>query len=930
MKVAFHLRRLPASEPATALLVPGEDVRPLFALCARLAMPSLPRIYAIKDGFLLKLGEPTTSAYPGTLRLRSLAEDLLIPANAELVPALLDDEAQGLVQQRGLIFLPDGRVLAYSPHDPVPVSDLVAVGQAERGSWQSLPAARPWPARIRQITLSVPEPPPEELLEAGGQDIGTEEPRPEDSSLGSKILGQGSILAGKGMMGLGNLLHWRKLTELGNRLIKDALAKAPRLGEQLFGRQEAALLWLLNQFREGNIEKALRRALPLVGQGVRGRTVAGGFRLPFHNLLYSLANILGSRGGITGIWGGGAEVQSALMLEYRKAAEQAAARGDYRRAAFIYGKLLRDFRAAANVLHQGGLYHDAAILYLMCVGDKLAAAKSLAAAGEIDRAVELYREAGQHIEAGDLLLQAGEEEAALVEYQIAALEHISQRQDYLAAGDLMLSRAKRPDLASSYFTSGWEQRPARNDLTCALRLACIHATDGAAQKLRALVSQAEAYFLPPGKEQEAGHFFTRIVWLAEEAPLAVIRDDLRDQALGVLATKLRQHAAVAARPGNLVSDLLGQSGAWDAALVNDAAFALKAALQPAAGHPEAAGKDAYLSRTQIAEGLVTSACYAPVTGAVMIGFESGSVYCFRPSLNEVERLPGTHLGCVSSLATDQAAHMVVALRDFGPGKLTSYVLTGEHYRVEGEEECRSANACLAPLINTSARVRELGIWSEATISLRRGPMLVHLGDFGPPMEGMDLGSVLLLPCQGGPESWAAILVFCPNYIWYSAESPSGIFQGLARSWRHGKLGWTPCIPEASSLKSVPISWFQSNSRDLELAGLSVHGTLHWSRLDVRTEGADAGRDLGEVKVLAHGSSVRAEGYLAATVIRSGQIAGVSRSHIDWLRADSQGLTRWYTTQMNLRTAIACFPITRTRELVVVCRDGVVVRVPMPV
>ena len=56
-------------------------------------------------------------------------------------------------------------------------------------------------------------------------------------------------------------------------------------------------------------------------------------------------------------------MQRELAAEYRKAAEQAIRRGDYRRAAFIYGKLLRDYRTAANVLMQGGLHHDAAVLF---------------------------------------------------------------------------------------------------------------------------------------------------------------------------------------------------------------------------------------------------------------------------------------------------------------------------------------------------------------------------------------------------------------------------------------------------------------------------------------------------------------------------------------------------------------------------------------
>src|SRR5204863_9658566 len=130
---------------------------------------------------------------------------------------------------------------------------------------------------------------------------------------------------------------------------------------------------LLRQFREGNLEAALRRALPLGDSGDRGGVADTGSRLPVHNLLYSLGNILGGRSGPAGIWLGGYDVQRELAAEYRKAAERAIRRGDYRRAAFIYGKLLRDYRTAANVLMQGGLHHDAAVLFLDKVGDVLAA-----------------------------------------------------------------------------------------------------------------------------------------------------------------------------------------------------------------------------------------------------------------------------------------------------------------------------------------------------------------------------------------------------------------------------------------------------------------------------------------------------------------------------------------------------------------------------
>jgi hypothetical protein len=108
MKVVFSLKRSSTIQPATALLLAEHAVEALLRLCVQLGRHRLPAIYPVADGFLLKLQAPTTASYPGTIRLRGLADDLLIPVDAELVPTLHDDEARGLVRDRGLIFLPRG------------------------------------------------------------------------------------------------------------------------------------------------------------------------------------------------------------------------------------------------------------------------------------------------------------------------------------------------------------------------------------------------------------------------------------------------------------------------------------------------------------------------------------------------------------------------------------------------------------------------------------------------------------------------------------------------------------------------------------------------------------------------------------------------------------------------------------------------------
>src|SRR5262249_47991097 len=126
--------------PAVALLLPSPDPAAALALCARLGADPLPAIHAVADGFLLRLRQPTTHAYPGVIRLRALADNLLLPVDADLSPALRDDEASGLARNQGLVFLPGGRILAFDPKKPVPLSALLGVERLLRRDWQLLPS----------------------------------------------------------------------------------------------------------------------------------------------------------------------------------------------------------------------------------------------------------------------------------------------------------------------------------------------------------------------------------------------------------------------------------------------------------------------------------------------------------------------------------------------------------------------------------------------------------------------------------------------------------------------------------------------------------------------------------------------------------------------------------------------------------------------
>jgi hypothetical protein len=924
MKVPFRLQRRPAAEPASALLVPGHDVTWLLALCARLA--AMPAVYPVAAGFLLKLPAPTRTAFPGTVRLRALADNLLVPADADLLPALRDDEAAGLVRKRGLVFLPGGRVLAFAPDAPLSPAALLTAGELRPQAWEPFPEQPALADRIREILLERPAESADAALDPGDAALGSEEPRPEDAAPGTKLLGGAQYAAGRGLMGLGQALGLKKLADLGAGLVGGAVARVPRLSESVLGRQEAALRALLREFREGNLERALRRALPLGGAGDRGGAPAQGARLPVHGARYSLADLLSSGGGPAAVWLGGYDVQQELAREYRKAAEQALRAGDSRRAAFIYGKLLRDYRTAAQALMQGGLHHDAAVLYLEKLGDTLAAARAFDAAGEVDRAVQLYRQRGDHLLAAAVLRRVGEEEAALLEYRAAADKLLLSPQGHLAAGELMLHQAGRVDLAADYFRRGWAVRPEGNAVPCALHLADLYAQEESSEKLLALLGEAEAFFRPPGNDQAAAHFYNHLARLAARQNRGAVGDDVRDRCLLGLAGKLRQNVELEARPGDLSSALLGRAGAWAPAVVSDAQFAVQAALKRPRPH---APIERHLHSVRITQGQITAACFAPLTGAVFLGCAGGEVACFRPvSGRSTLLLPGRgpllagrRPGRVTSLATDAEGQFLAVLQADGsePGRwLSAYLAGGPGEDLAALTEPRpvegTGDRWLTPLAAQDV-VDVIGLWTGERLDLLRAPFLSPTFTWAP-STGIEPATGLVLRApphpSGSPGSFLVLLLGRGVLSWLA---PPDHKESLV-------LGWTPAPPPVPLFGGAPLAWLRPDPHHLELAGRRENGSACWSLVHIGEDGRPVVR-------MTHVSGQ--EGYQAVTLVRPHLLAAVAPDRVDWLRGGSGRfvVVRRGPSVVGHSEAVACFPSAETRELLVVRRDGVLVRVPVP-
>jgi tetratricopeptide (TPR) repeat protein len=919
MQLPLRLRRAPTAHAAIAAYIPGRDASAILDLCARRGLDVEGRVFDLSGGFLVVLDAPTRAPIPGAIRLRALTEDLYLPADAELTPALLDDESGGLARDRGLVFLPGGRALAFDPGAPLEPSRLLSSSPIQARDWRPLPRHAQLASRIEEIVLDRPEDTAESIFDnpGDGDPIGDELPTPEDVGPASTLLGKASLSVGKGVTWLGKALHSSKLAALGANFIERAGRLTPRLTEDLLGRQSAALRNLLKEFREGNVERALRRALPLGEPGdTRGATPYAGDQLPERPFAYGLDDLLSGpqRGGGSHVWMGSGDVMAELTREYRKAAEEALRRGDYRRAAAIHGKLLRDYRAAAQALIRGGLHHDAAVLLLNKLDDRRAAAREFEAAGDFDRAVQLFRQVNDHESAADLLHKIGEDELALAEYTIAANQLCINTTGYLAAGRLMLDKARRPDLALERFQAGWARRPGPNVATCAIESIKIHADLEDVPAIMTILDQADVYFVSSESSAVAGIFFNGIATIANRPGLASARETLRDRALLALAAQMRRHALPGQSATGVAAALLSLPATWPAPLVSDGSFALAAATRASVADRSRDASDADRAgrRVRVGTGVVSAATAAPHSGTVFVGFIQGEVHAFQPDRSEVMDVSTYHLP-VASLATDDDGQHLVVLRanESGRGVLSSYARQpdGSFRLLHGKSVSLVGEPWLTPIclgMDESFLEPIVGLWDGECLNLLMANTLNTWRTIDTAGTPSHFRTALLLEDQD--EGDLGILANT-GFDW-GLHDTKGVFS------HDIGLRWKPARPAQSTLQTIPLSHRTRPGGMRVLAGLGESGSLHWAVLD-------------NLNVVALYAAPDSEGTLAVAIVDDRLVAGINRAGIVWYRSQGGKLVRWRVTDHQIPAAVAAFTCLKTGELIVVRKDGLIERISIP-
>ena len=862
---------------------------------------------------------------------------LYVPVDAELVPSLLDDEASGLVRDWGLVFPPRGGALLFDRHAPVELNELLSAQPRARRGWSSFPAPRPLCDRLVEIAFERPEPAAEELYrdfkQGMGEKSGDAGPGGDRAAPGLAENGIGDTPPADAAGGLATPAGQSTSGQAGDgNTVLGSLADGLRAmfaqaGQTFVAIKDKAqwewvdhshlLRKLLREFRDGDPAKALGRAIPITPGGpfVPARLA----KLPWMKAIYNLSDLLRrgrpGRGEAHAALAADPGLVDVLAQEYRKAAQRAAEQGDFRRAAYIHGFLLRDDRKAAAVLQRGGLHHDAAMLYLKKLNDPAAAAQAFEAAGEVDRAIELYRQTVRHEAAGDLLRRIGEEDEAVAEYAAAAaLLARASPPDHLAAGRLWLQKVRKPEPAIEAFRNGWARRPEGNAALCALELARFHAERGALGPIMTLLDQADALFDLPGQPYN-GYFYTELTRLALLPAMEPRADDLRDRVLESMARKLRQGVEGGQPAAALVSALLGKSKLWPAPLVSDAEFAANAELKRARSRAAAPKGEPLMTGTQT-NGIVTAACQAAVTGELFLGFASGRVISFRAERDQlVTVVPDGEP--VAGLAVDPDGKTLVVLCQSGK-RCVLYCWRrapdGSFRRRLDGHFSTSTDCWLTPILPwRMERLVGLGDGCELLIvDASTGAVCHHVpiaGDLSaPPTTG------ILLPAGSSTGPLESRLMVLTH------DGPRWIFFDMNQMPPEPTpLRWQPGIPGSSSLCSLQIS-SRFVPPFLDLLGLDATGAVHAAQFHAED---------GSLELVAERVATIPGGYLAAAHIGTNRIVAIASRQIDWLDAGAERFSLAKTVDVGLHSAVACFNSPCTREVLVVCSDGFIARTVAP-
>ncbi|MFO0813607.1 MAG: hypothetical protein U0796_10335 [Gemmatales bacterium] len=918
MKVAYQLLQQAHRAPAYGLLLPAETQE---ALHWAIQLESLePRLFPTQTGWLLTTRKPITQTPAGYVALQELQPGLFIPVDAQLIPGLLSDEAAGLTRLQQVIVLP-GPLFHTATLQPVPLRSLLVVPELNESPWQALPEAPPLAEQLRTLEYRPSQKQlsdeTDQMLESGNMGKGDPNldgqlPRPPGKNPLAQLGGAAAMGLGKALGGLGRALGLKGLAGLGANLINKGVNLAPRLVENLLGKQEAALRALLRQFQMGNIDEALRRALPIGGDASRGASIANSASLPFNNLSFNLSKLFMFGGVGASLWLANDDIMLRLSQEYRKQAELAEQRGDHRRAAYIYVKLLNDLNSAAAVLARGGLHRESAMLYLR-LNDDMRAADQFEKAGLYDRAIEIYRRLDRYDLSGMLLARLKLENEALAEFTLGADRLVREKGDFLQAGKLLEEFAHRSDLALDYYRLGWQARPLGSPVPCALQMSAILCRQRRSDDVHVLFKEGLEYFRNTTDDQQASTFINGILTDTSQHHRETVpqemQDQLRDQALQYFGSRLRNDSLIRKSITTLPRLFLSGKN-WTASEYSDAEFAYRTAprLTPADEEPLRHLRQITLP-ARIAE--PTCVTLAEDKGLLFVGFAGGEIFRVNLASGEVMMVSDSLQEQPVALAVSPAGMYLHELRrptlTQERYRLMLHVASANNYRYVEERVLQSQDVWLSPYLLTLNEVKRVIVYGDGD------DLVLHDFPFGAPVKYSrairpeELIN-LAIPVAASGKNTVKLLGFDGFRLYDLVAS-----QGTLEVKTSNTIGWSSRFTE----RQFPVQPLHCLSLNLQeyllLAGIGANGMVYLTRR-------------GSQGILSTHVSTGDEEYFATCFVDLQTLVATARNGLHWYHFDRHGLRLAKVQEVALGPTQACYSIDQGQTIVVV-KNNTVLYVP---
>ncbi|HEY1186004.1 MAG TPA: hypothetical protein VGE74_00040, partial [Gemmata sp.] len=570
---------------------------------------------------------------------------------------------------------------------------------------------------------------------------------------------------------------------------------------------------------------------------------------------------------------------------------EASARGDHRRAAYLYGVLLRDLRGAANALLAGGLFRDAALLLRDRLNDPRAAAEAFDRAGDHDEALRLYDRVKEYERAAELLRRLGDEARAVL-YYLRAADQLAAGGKFLAAGDLMRTKAHRRDLASDLYHHGWRNQVPPEDVACAERLCDEHLVNEDRASLEALIDEAEAALT--GRPRDAGRLFNYALRVGSDFLPDDTQDELVDRVKLLFAGHLRVHTLVG--EARAMAGELFPLTHWAPPVGRDATFATRGRPAPLVPPEPPRPEPGPEPDRRLIAGPVTAAVAARGTFDVLVA-GAGGIVCWRVAQGTV--VPVTNSGertTALSASADGAVVYALTVGADGVSRLRCFAAHGDGFRgttqytLPTDQDAEPA-AYLQPVAPLRAGEHRLTVATPGANFAFAGPYL----QFDP------MGAFVR-------SGWPVCLL---------AETNNGHMWSWAGGsvWWRGPTGAPPLQWNAPWDQTAPVAWSAPAPAVLEVTGVDAHGRVHWAEFDARNPEAPCTR---------YATAAHPNDYVTACLVGPGVVAAVTtRNEVNWLRVtEGRGLTISSTIVARGRArVVALAPRPDEKEVLAILADG---------